>query len=552
MHRRALLITIAATLLSAVLDGRLANGPKFYRDDPIWRDPETQDASGVRPLEISKIYDLAENSFFGAGEHSDLRAVNVNTVDEVADSSWFTNRVGREAWPIDRLVKGPDTSTGPTGQWTIVSGKMEGQAPGFTIRDGRGDMYFVKFDPPANREMASGAEVITTKFLYAAGYHVPENYIATIARESIVVGEGARMEDDNGRKRQMEPEDVDSLLKRAARSADGTYRALASKAIEGKPVGPFRYYGTRPDDPNDIFLHEHRRELRGLLAFCAWLNHDNSQSTNTLDTLVKSGATTVVRHHLLDFGSSLGSGTVQAQSPRAGNEFVWDARPTLITMLTLGFYVRPWIKLEYPDLPSIGRIESTYFNPAAWKPEYPNAAFDNARPEDWFWAARILSALSDAAVTAIVGAGRYSDPKAAAYLTDMLLARKAKVLAFGLNGTNPVVAPALSAAGELTFENAAHKVAVANAAERYTIAWSAFDNNTGTHTAVGGERAVTTTAAQAPAALLSTQPEFVSVLVRAYHRDHPAWSQPLRIYFRKTGSEWSLVGLERNASSPEP
>ena len=54
---------------------------------------------------------------------------------------------------------------------------------------------------------------------------------------------------------------------------------------------------------------------------------------------------------------------MQAQSPRAGNEFIWDARPTFITMLTLGFYVRPWIKVEYPDIPSIGRIESTYFNP---------------------------------------------------------------------------------------------------------------------------------------------------------------------------------------------
>jgi hypothetical protein len=545
-HKALLAAVIPATLLCAALEVGLANGPTFYRDDPIWRDPETQDASAVRAAEVSKTYDLAENSFFGAGEHVDKHAMNVNTVDEVPDSSWFTNRLGREGWTVDRLVKGPDTSTGPTGQWTIISGKMEGQAPGFTIRDGGGQIYFVKFDPPPNPEMASGAEVITTKLLYALGYHVPENYIATIARESILVGEGARIEDTNGRKRQMEPADVDALLKRAARRPDGTYRALASKALEGKPVGPFRYYGTRPDDPNDIFPHEHRRELRGLLAFCAWLNHDNSQSTNTLDTLVKQGNTAIVRHHLLDFGSSLGSGTVQAQSPKAGNEFVWDARPTLITMLTLGFYVRPWIKVEYPELPSIGRIESAYFNPAAWKPEYPNAAFDNARPEDWFWAARILSALSDDGLKAVVGAAQYSDARAAAYLTDMLLARKSKVITAGLNATNPVVNPALSPAGDLTFENAAHKAAVANAAERYTVEWSVFDNATGTHTIVSTEQTVTTTSAQAPAALFSSQPEYVSAVVRAFHRDKPAWSQPLRIYFRKSGSEWSLVGLERN------
>ena len=269
---------------------------------------------------------------------------------------------------------------------------MEGQAPGFTIRDGGGQTYFVKFDPPPNPEMASGAEVITTKLLYALGYHVPENYIATIARESILVGEGARIEDTNGRKRQMEPADVDALLKRAARRPDGTYRALASKALEGKPVVRSAIYGTRPDDPNDIFPHEHRRELRGLLAFCAWLNHDNSQSTNTLDTLVKQGNTAIVRHHLLDFGSSLGSGTVQAQSPKAGNEFVWDARPTLITMLTLGFYVRPWIKVEYPELPvdRAHRIDLLLSAPPG-SPSTRTPRSTTRVREDWFWAARILA-----------------------------------------------------------------------------------------------------------------------------------------------------------------
>ena len=83
---------------------------------------------------------------------------------------------------------------------------------------------------------------------------------------------------------------MDDVLKRAAQSADGSYRALASKALEGVSVGPFRYYGTRPDDANDIFPHEHRRELRGLAVFAAWLNHNDSRAGNTLDTLVRGEA----------------------------------------------------------------------------------------------------------------------------------------------------------------------------------------------------------------------------------------------------------------------
>ena len=134
--------------------------------------------------------------------------------------------------------QGPDTGTGPSGTWTIVSGKMEGVAPGFTIRDGAGQLYFIKFDPPSNPEMASGAEVISTKFFHAFGYHVPENYVATVRRDALVIGENARIEDDNGRRRQMDPRDLETLLKRGARNGDGSYRVLASKALEGKPVGP--------------------------------------------------------------------------------------------------------------------------------------------------------------------------------------------------------------------------------------------------------------------------------------------------------------------------
>ena len=117
-------------------------------------------------------------------------------------------------------------------------------------------------------------------------------------------------------------------------------------------------------------------------------------------------------------------------------------------MLTLGFYVRPWIKVPYPDIPSLGRIEAAYFKPEDWKPEYPNPAFANARPEDRFWAARILAALSDDDVRAVVGTATVSPTaRRAAYLTDTLIDAQAKVLASWLNATNPVVDPALSAAG---------------------------------------------------------------------------------------------------------
>ena len=70
------------------------NGQKFYDDDPIVREPESQNASSVAAWDIELFYDLAENLFGKPGDPGPApRAGNVNTIDEVPDSSWFTNRI---------------------------------------------------------------------------------------------------------------------------------------------------------------------------------------------------------------------------------------------------------------------------------------------------------------------------------------------------------------------------------------------------------------------------------------------------------------------------
>jgi len=524
-----------------------AAAPKFYADDPIWRDPETEDASAVKEFDVSGQYDLIENSFLGAGDDTPKRAENINTVGEVPDSSWFTNRAGRQSYSPAEMAKGPDTGSGPAaGTWTVLARKSEGVTPGFTMQDSTGEIYWIKFDPKSNPEMASGAEVISTKFFYAFGYHVPENYLASFKPDQLIIREGATMKDEDGRPRRLTRDDIDAILDNAARNADGSYRVLASRNLAGRPLGPFRYYGTRPDDPNDIFPHEHRRELRGMSVFAAWLNHDEVRSTNSLDTLVDAGGRRIVRHNLLDFGSTLGSGSVKEQSRRAGNEFVWESRPTFITMLTLGLYVRPWIKVDYPKIPSVGRIESGYFSPERWKPDYPNPAFRNATDEDRFWGARIVASISEEAVRAIVAAARFTDPAATEYLTKTLLERRRKVLDSWLNATNPIVNLAIDGAGQLTFENAAEKAGVAGAGGDYTVQWSRFDNASGALQPLGAEVTTKTPRVAAPADLLAARSEYVAVRLHANHAEHPGWSQPLQAYFRRTGDAWMLVGLERN------
>ena len=545
LHRLVLPPALAALLLATTVGGL---APTYFDDDPIQDDPETLDASGVAPIDLSDPYDFLENSFMDVGDKTEKRAVNVNTVDHVPNSSWYTQRLGTaEVLSVQDVIRGPYTGQPPQpGTWTIVGAKSEGISPGMTVRDSTGTLYFVKFDPPSNPEMASGAEAISTRLFWALGYNVPENYLTTFRREDLKIAPGTKLVDDFGRRRDMLDEDVDALLAKAARRDDRTYRVVASKGLTGKDIGPFKYFGTRPDDPNDIHPHEHRRELRAMRVFGAWLNHDDSRAINTRDFLQDVGANRkIIRHYLIDFGSTLGSGSTRAQGTRAGNEYIWEARPTFRTILTLGFYVRPWLKVQYPDLPAVGRFEANYFSPERWKPEYPNVAFDNARPDDLFWGARCVMAFSDETILEVSRTAQFTDPEATAYTAQTLVTRRDKIGQLWLNVVLPVVDFDLSRDGVLTFDNIAETTRTASPGRGYTVTWARFDNATGSATAVGEPLTVTERRIQAPASVLTS--DFLQVTLTGDHPSHAGWAIPTKVVFRRIGDGWKLVGVDRLA-----
>ena len=541
---RHLRVLAVGLLLASLPDGGRTAAPTYYPDDPLLIDPESRDAAGVRERDLSDAYDVIENTFLKPGDRASQRAVNVNTIDEVPDSSWFTNRTGALPWSAADAVRGPNLSGAPApGPWAVVSGRSDGITPGFTIRDAAGALWFIKFDPISNPEMATGAEMISTRLFWALGFHVPENHLPVLDPANLVLADTATIRDTPGHRRPLTRSDVDELLARGARRSDGRFRVLASRTLPGTPVGPFKYFGTRADDPNDIFPHEHRRELRGLRAFSAWLKHDDSRSINSLDTLVTNGDRTVVRHHLIDFDSTLGS-ALAAQKPRAGNEYIWEARPTLLTMLTFGFWVRPWIKVHYPAYPAIGNLEAAYFRPERWKPDYPNPAFDNARGDDLFWAARRVMAVTDDQIRAAVAAAEYSDEGAAAYMGDVIIARRDKIGLQWLTAVNPLVDFALDASGTLTFVNIAAATRLVTAPDGYELVWGTFDNATGQATGVGAPVPATSERSQAPASALAG--EFVEVAVHTRHARFPEWRRPVVTHFRRQGGGWRLVGLRRD------
>jgi hypothetical protein len=544
---RLLLLLLAAVIGWSDVASRAA-APRFFPDDPIQVDNDRAlDASKTKEIEGSNAYDFAENTFFPKGDTRDVRAVNVNTMDEVPDSSWFTNRIGRGAMTVAEIARGPiQQDVTNIDNWPIVREKSSGITPGYRVVDPSGQLYQVKFDPPSNPEMPSAAEVIGASIYHALGYNVVQGYIVEVDPQKIVIAPTATTVDMSGRKRPMTRKDVDRLLARGARLENGKYLATLSRFADGSPRGYFRYYGTRPDDPNDIHPHEHRRELRANRVFAAWLNHDDSRGINSLDMLEgPKGGPGFIRHYMFDFGSIMGSGSTSPQTLRAGNEYILEWAPALKTLATFGLYVRPWIRTNYWEgAKAVGRFEGDRFDAVKWRPEYPNPAFDNMRADDAFWGARLVARFSDEAIRAVVARGRYTEDGAAGYIASTLIKRRDKVVRAWITAVNPLVDARLGADGTFQFDNAAVSARIASPATRYTLTWSRFDNAANQAVGQPVETTTTETRAAAPTAVLNGA-EFVTVAVRTTHPDYRIWEMPVTFTFRRAPNGWQAVGVDR-------
>ena len=212
-----------------------ATGPRFYPDDPVWVDDDRAfDASKALPTATGDIYDFVEHTFMPPGERVDRPALNVNTLDEVPDSSWFTNRIGRQRLSREALVRGPDRRARPDIQdWPIVAGKAEGAQPGYRVQDPEKHLWQIEFDPPAHPEMASAAEVIGTAIYHALGYNVVEVYVTDVDPAKIRIAPNARMRVVTA------PKGVRSFVQRGPQRGAGPRRA-PSRRPRPRPRQPLR------------------------------------------------------------------------------------------------------------------------------------------------------------------------------------------------------------------------------------------------------------------------------------------------------------------------
>ncbi|RYZ07712.1 MAG: hypothetical protein EOO73_10270 [Myxococcales bacterium] len=363
-------------------------------------------------------------------------ATNVNALDEVPDSSWFENRLGVRRMTAEEVTRGACDDAvldpnAPDGTWTIDKGKDNGANPGFRVNiEGLGK-FMLKVDTDDAPDRATGATAIASRVYHAVGYYSACDTVVYFRPSLLKLKPGLTVTNNEGVTRPFDEAALGAVLKTASHR-NGLVRMVASSWLPGKPIGPYRYEGTRDDDPNDVIPHEDRREVRAGRLVAAWLNHFDSREQNTMDVFLpaekgRKDGPGYVRHYIIDMGDCFGSQwAVDGISRRLGNSYIFDGGHVGEDFITLGTIERPWEKARLTG-GIFGYFSARDFDPQEWRGEYPNPAFMRMTEQDGAWMARILAGFDDELTTAVVKVGQY-DTISERYLTETLIARRRAIL----------------------------------------------------------------------------------------------------------------------------
>ena len=513
-------------------DRRTIPAPEYRK---IYLQQDAFDAQVTR--QGSEAFDLSRQWRRLTGNKKE--AFNTNAFDEVNDCSWFINRHYLNPMTTEEIKQGSLTNNPPsTDKWTVVGAKLEGVTPGFTIKDSKGDRYVIKFDPPGWPELSTSVEMISSRLFHAMGYNTPEDYLLYFDPAIIEIGEGVTVPDEKTRDpRQMTLEDLDDTWARVNHEDDGTIRAVASKFISGKIIGPFRYHGTRDDDPNDIVPHQHRRELRGLRILCSWLNHWDAKANNSLDAFVTEGDRQYVKHYLIDFGSTLGSQGDEPMPHWTGFENTVDPQQMFRNTLGLGFYEPGWYRGREITYREIGLFDNKSFDPKDYKFIIANEAFEMLTRRDAFWGAKIVMAFSDEDIAAAVSTAEYSNPEAEQYLIDVLSERRDIIGRYWLKDVNTLDHFEVVDNGTaLAFKDVLIESGLTDRAS-YQFVYAQEGDILGEPTNLGGNTRIP---------LPPRDSGVIQCKVRMKKLDSEDWSSWVDVFVRVTDGEYELAGVLRS------
>ena len=427
---------------------------------------EGSDTSCAPPEYVSPfVWDQVDNLVFarisrGLKLETHGESINVNSLDEVPDSSWFTNRKPvapdpKEPGACDENDMLPSPDEVEKGSWVVDHGKDNGSTPGFRVDIKGKGKYMLKADDEGKPERATAASVIGAAIYDAIGFNTSCEQIVAVRRDMLSLKPGLKTVDNSGIEHPFDDAALDKVLKKTTQLGNGLVRMQASKWLPGVPVGPFRYIGTRDDDANDVIDHADRRELRGSRVLAAWLDHWDAREQNSMDVWLakdkdkKKSSPGYLKHFILDTSDTLGEEVkVDDLSRRLGFAFEFDIVDIAKAMFSLGIDEEPWDWAKHkPGKEQFGYFRAEDFDPGRWRPFYPNPAFMRATERDNAWMARKIAAFSPDDIRKFVELGRWRKPDSASYVYTVLLQRQRAILQRYLTRLSPL--------GDITSENGA-------------------------------------------------------------------------------------------------
>jgi hypothetical protein len=177
-----------------------AASPRFPLKDPLWVDtdlkpvsaeceerPSDEDPKHVactpEPYVSPLAWDAADNSVFRPfakvfAVDPPQPAPNVNAFDEVPDSAWFSNRLGKQKPGREELLRGAcrpeDMLVGETaahGSWLIDQGKPNGASPGYPVKILGKYKNLLKTDTQEHQERPTAASAYGAAINRALGFN---------------------------------------------------------------------------------------------------------------------------------------------------------------------------------------------------------------------------------------------------------------------------------------------------------------------------------------------------------------------------------------------
>jgi len=191
LRRPIILCASLAVLGSACAAPAEVGAMRFANQAPVWKVNDRADVP-VKPAEreFPRLLYFFDAFFFRALTDAmempaPRRAMNINALGEVPDSTWFTNRIGVRDLTASEIARGPNASGGPdpSGPWRVTGSKVGGRSVGFIMKDPRGIKYIVKFDEAGIPVVETATDVVLQRLLLQGRRHERDGNAAGRAGE---------------------------------------------------------------------------------------------------------------------------------------------------------------------------------------------------------------------------------------------------------------------------------------------------------------------------------------------------------------------------------